>query len=243
MKSNHHISVQIIILLLLLISACAGQKENLQRGWIGGVYLEADPSWLKSVSQNHFENGRGTVPALPVDVRKRQDGAILVSRIFKNTPAASGGLHEGDLILEVNHVKVEDLAAFQEAVDYLAPGTAVPFGVYRSGNLSTQTVIIGRETYQMLHSFSLGLGLGTEFDPIPHPEFSLLDLIYCKTHTHRLELHSPEFQFFQEVREQEDTKTDSNAAQEASWEGWDFKLVLFGFGSKHDILAQEMLRP
>ncbi len=243
MKSAHHMAVRIIIPLLLLVSACAGQKENLQRGWIGGVYLEADPSWLKSVTQNHFENGRETVPALPVDVRKRQDSAILVSRIFENTPAASGGLHEGDLILEVDHVKVKDLAAFQEAVDHLAPGASVPFDIYRSGNFSTQTVIIGRETYQMLHSFSLGLGLGTEFDPIPHPEFSLLDLIYFKTNAHRLELHSPEFQFFQEVRDQEDTRTDSNAAKEAGWEGWDCKLVLFGFGSKHNILAQEMPRP
>jgi hypothetical protein len=243
MKSNHHMAVRIIIPLLLIVSSCAGQKENLQRGWIGGVYLEADPSWLKSVIQNHFEKGRGTVPALPVDVRKRQGSAILVSRIFENTPAAAGGLHEGDLILEVDHMKVEDLAAFQEAVDRLAPGASVPFSIYRSGNFSTQTVFIGRETYQMLHSFSLGLGLGTEFDPIPHPEFSLLDLIYFKTHVHRLELHSPEFQFFQEVRGQEDTKTGSNAAQEASWEGWDFKLVIFGFSSKHGILAQETLRP
>ena len=64
-----------------------------------------------------------------------------------------------------------------------------------------------------------------------------------KTHAHRLELHSPEFQFFQEVRELEDTKTDSKVAQEASWEGWDCKLLLFGFGSKHDILAQEIFRP
>lgn len=243
MKSIHQIALGISIPIVLFVSGCAGQKENLYRGWIGGVYLEADPSWLKSVSQNYFEKGQGTVPALPEAVRGRQDSAILVSRVFDKTPAAAGGLHEGDLILEVDHVKVEDLAAFREAVDHLAPGSAVPFSIYRSGNFHTESVIIGRETYQKLHSFSLGLGLGTEFDPIPHPDFSLLDLIYYKTHADRLELHSPEFQFFQAAREKGDTPTEPNAAQEAGREGWDFRLVLFGLGGKHDILAQEMIQP
>ncbi len=243
MKRTNHIAIRITIPLLLLVSACSGQKENLYRGWIGGVYLEADPSWLKSVSQNYFEKGQGTVPALPKEVRGRQESAILVSRVFDNTPAAASGLHEGDLVLEIDHVKVEDLAAFRKAVDLLEPGASVPVDIFRNGSFRTETMIIGRETYQMLHSFSLGLGLGTEFNPIPHPDFSLLDLIYYKTHADRLELNSPEFQFFQTARQQGDTPTEPNAAQEAGREGWDFKLVLFGLGSKHDILAQEMIQP
>ncbi|MBA4368116.1 MAG: hypothetical protein C0403_10825 [Desulfobacterium sp.] len=242
MRSIQKIVVTIIMPVLLFASACASQKENLHRGWIGGAYIEADPSWLKSVTQNYFEGNHGVIPALPELVRQRQDSAILISRVFGNTPAAAGGLREGDLILEVDHRLVEDLSGFRKAIDRLEPGVGTPFTLYRNGEITDQTVVIGRETFQSRHSFTLGLGLGNEFDPIPDPDFTLFSLIRYQTNDNRLELHSPEFQYYQAARRQGtgDEATGNDSETETGREGWNFWLVFFGFGGNHVILSQEM---
>ncbi|MEG9436289.1 Do family serine endopeptidase [Edaphobacter sp. HDX4] len=70
-------------------------------------------------------------------------GAI-VSQVNPNSPASKGGLHQGDVISQVNGQKVVNGSALQVAVSQLAPGSNISLGVLRDGKPLTLNVTVGR---------------------------------------------------------------------------------------------------
>ena len=108
--------------------------------------------------------------------------------------------------------------------------------IWRDGEIIDRLVTVGKETYQKWNSWNLGFRLGTQFDPLPNPDFSILSILSYTSNENRLELHSPEFQYFKKTRS--DVQADSLGG--TSYEGWDLWLIFFGFGGQKVILDQEV---
>jgi serine protease Do len=74
---------------------------------------------------------------------KDASGAI-VAQVTPDSPASKGGLHQGDVITEVNGEKVLNGGALQVAVSQMAPGTALKLGVVRDGKPVSLNVTVGK---------------------------------------------------------------------------------------------------
>jgi serine protease Do len=67
----------------------------------------------------------------------------LVREVMKNGPAAKSGLKEGDIILKVQGVEVQDAADLRNRVADLKPGDKFDFEVLRDGKRNTMGIKIG----------------------------------------------------------------------------------------------------
>lgn len=224
---------------LMSLLGCTAGKTTYERGWIGGHYLETDTSLLKRVSQNYFQNDGTVVPILPESIKQRQSGAVLVSRVFADTPVMQAGIREGDLIIAVDNETVEDLQAFQRLVDGKKAGEKTLVSIYRQGEILELPIRVGRETYQEWGYFHLGFRLGTEFDPLPAPDFNILHLLSFETNERRLQLQSPEYRYYRDSLALSAGDTDRKPDSEVDAEGWDAWFLFFGFAGRKIILNQE----
>ncbi|MGA1839882.1 MAG: PDZ domain-containing protein [bacterium] len=131
MNKSHLKNTTGIVSIILIFSCmgCSSAKLNYKRGWIGGSYLEADNSFIKKISRNYFKDNSDTVPALPNEIEKKQKNAVLVSRIYKNTPLEASGIKEGDLILEINDRPVKNIKTLRKITDDMNPGAEVMFTI------------------------------------------------------------------------------------------------------------------
>jgi len=55
----------------------------------------------------------------------------LVAEVHKDSPAASAGIQQGDIILEYDNIKVPNIAALRNAVALKKPGTAITLSILR----------------------------------------------------------------------------------------------------------------
>ncbi len=227
-----------VTLLSFISIGCASKSIVHERGWIGGGYLEANTSFFDKIRKNYFENNSGVVPALPDEVRKQQNGAVLVLKIYNNTPLAKSNIKEGDLIVKVNDTITDNIKAFRKEIDNSSPGSTIQLSIYRNGKIINRSITVGKEKYKKLKSFMVGFGFGTELDIIPNPDFSIFSILSYKDNDNRLELHSPEFNYYKKTDIEKD---QSSKEGESSFEGWKLWLVFFGFGRNNEILVQEIL--
>ncbi len=227
----------IVALLPFILIGCASKRIVHERGWIGGGYLEANTSFFDKIRKNYFENNSGVVPALPNEVRKQQNGAVLVSKIYNNTPLAKSNIKEGDLIIKVNDTIINNMKTFRKEIDNSSPGSTIQLSIYRNGKIINRSITVGKERYKELKSFMIGFGFGTELDIFPNPDFSIFSILSYKDNDNRLELHSPEFNYYKKTDIEQ--KDQSNKEGESSFEEWKLWLVFFGFGGNNEILAQE----
>jgi len=68
---------------------------------------------------------------------------VVVNDVLKDSPAEKAGIERGDIILEINGRKVEDVGQLRNTVAMASPGTKVKLLVYRNGRKKTVTVKIG----------------------------------------------------------------------------------------------------
>lgn len=68
------------------------------------------------------------------------DGAVQVSRVWRNGPARATGLQPGDLLFEVEGARVRSRADLNARLADLAPGAAVRARWIRDGNVSNGTI-------------------------------------------------------------------------------------------------------
>lgn len=223
---------------MVLLMGCASTKQTYQRGWIGGKYLESNSEFFKQIYANYFKGNDGVLPALPDEIKKQQTSAVFVARVYENTPMMKAEVKEGDLICSVNKEKVRNVEELRKLVEKSEPGTEINISIYRNGSIMNLPVVVGKETYQKWHSVELGLRLGPEFDPVPHPVFSILNLVSYKNNDTRLELQSPEYKYYQSVSPKQ---VDPIAGNKVNWEGWDAWFVIFGFSGNKVILNQEIV--
>jgi PDZ domain len=225
---------------LIFLSACATTRKTYSRGWVGGEYLDSSNSFYKKVSDNYFKSNSGVIPVLPEAIGRTRSGAVFVSRIFKGTPLNQAGIKSGDLILDINSQKVESLKDFHKLVDCCKPGEKISVTIYRGGETMNLPVVVGKETYQKWHYFSLGLRLASELDPIPTPYFNILGIMSFKKNDSRLELHSPEYKYYLQAKAYPPGKSERLFDSEADAEGWDAWFVFFGLSGKTIVLSQQI---
>ncbi|MDE1175657.1 MAG: Do family serine endopeptidase [Edaphobacter sp.] len=70
-------------------------------------------------------------------------GAI-VSQVSPNSPASRGGLHQGDVIAQLNGKKIVNGGALQVAVSELTPGTNISLSVMRDGKPVSLNLTLGQ---------------------------------------------------------------------------------------------------
>ena len=220
------------------IMGCTSTKQTYQRGWIGGKYLESNSSFLKGMYANYFKTNYGVIPALPEEIKQQQTSAVLVTRVYADTPIMKAGIEEGDLIIGINNEKVRNVKELRDSVEKSNPGTTINVSIYRNGSILNIPVVVGKETYEKWHSIELGLRLGPELDPIPHPEFSILNIVSYKINDTRLELQSSEYRYYQSVSPKPSNPTEHLKVNSEGWDAW---FVILGLSGNKLILTQEIV--
>ncbi len=74
----------------------------------------------------------------------RPDEGVLVAQVNEGTPAAQGGLKQGDVIVAYRGKKVTDVGEFRNRVALTPPGTRAKLVVLRNGQKKTLDVVIGK---------------------------------------------------------------------------------------------------
>lgn len=227
---------------IMFVAGCSSTKPTHERGWVGGEYRDASSSVWKWTGNNYFHSNQGVIPALPPEIKQGQLSALFVHRVFDDTPLGQAGIESGDLIWAIDGNTVEDLDNFRERIDAATPGKTLLFSVYREGKTLELPVVVGRETYQKWNSISLGLQLGTSLDLIPNPDFDLFKLVQFQKNPTRLELESPEYQFFAGVVLEDRSQSELGLSSAADSEGWKAWLGIFGVSGNKVILEQETIQ-
>lgn len=120
------IGFSIPINMVMKIATQLIERGNVVRAYLG-VRLDA-----------RFDAVRATALGLP-----RPAGA-LVSNVTPNSPAAASDLREGDIILKVGDVTVEDDAHLVNLVSLSGVGEPISLVVYRGGKTLAMTVKVGK---------------------------------------------------------------------------------------------------
>lgn len=118
------------------------------------------PAEMARFSRESLGNGYGGVGLLIED----QDGLIVVSKVFPDTPGEQGGVLPGDRLIEVNGEAVRGLKLDQVSRRLLGkPGTEVELALVREGSneplrykLTRATVHVPGVPYAMLFSGGVG---------------------------------------------------------------------------------------
>jgi serine protease Do len=100
---------------------------------------------------SHGSVKRGRLGVLIQDMNKDlaesfgidQREGILIAQIQEDSPAAKGGLEQGDVILKLNGKKVDKVANFRNEIAMTSPGTEVALQVLRDGKKKKLKVKIG----------------------------------------------------------------------------------------------------
>lgn len=119
-----------------------------------GIGFAIPANLAKSVIEELKSEGKVTRGYLGVylqeitdDLRDAMDlpslEGVLVSDVVDNTPASRAGLKGGDVILEFDGKKVEDMASFRIKVASTDVGKQVRMKVFRDGKQKTLTVTLG----------------------------------------------------------------------------------------------------
>ncbi len=73
-----------------------------------------------------------------------QATGILVSGIYRNSPAANGGLLPGDILTHINEIRLLDSRKAMNQAAKLEPGTQVSIKLLRNGQPTELSLTIGQ---------------------------------------------------------------------------------------------------
>jgi len=228
------------VLSSLCVFSCgeASTKKIETRGWIGGDYLNASTSFFRIVSDNYFKNGRGVVPGLPSQLKERQNGAVIVNKVYEGTPVLEAGLQEADVIFEAGGKDIKNAKALMKIVDKTAPGATLAVKIYRNGEIIEKNIVVGRETYKKMGHISIGFGFGFKCNILPGPNFNLFSLVSFNKNDRRLELKSKIYDYYEKNAGMDKDSLRAGASNE----GWDLWLVFIGCGKNKMVLSQDIVK-
>ena len=112
--------------------------KKVSRGWIGVTIQDVDENTAKALGM------------------KKNVGA-LVGSVMEDEPASRGGVRDGDVIIAVDGVEIEDSAALLRAIAAKTPGKETRLTVWRDGKTLDLKVTLGERNSGMRGS---GHGLG-----------------------------------------------------------------------------------
>lgn len=94
------------------------------RGWLGVVIQDVDENLAKSFGL-------------------KDDKGVLLTNVQANSPAEKSGLKDGDIVLSIDGVKVDDSSALRNKVALIEPGTKMKMRIVRDGHKKTLFVKAG----------------------------------------------------------------------------------------------------
>ncbi|WP_170225215.1 S1C family serine protease [Nocardioides albertanoniae] len=115
--------------------ATAGGGEGGEGGSIGvGFAIPIDQ--VKVTAAQILKTGKATYPIVgaSVDVQAKDHNGALISVVESGSPAAAGGLEDGDRVTKVGDVPVTDGIGMIVAIRAHQPGETVEFSVERNGS-------------------------------------------------------------------------------------------------------------
>ncbi len=133
-----------------MVESVIGQIKDtgiVQRGYLGIV--------LQSVDKNLAD-------ALELS---RQEG-LLVAEVMADSPAAKGGLQQGDIILQYNNVLVKNLQKFRNEVALMNPGEEIHLKVFRSGKTVSLAFPLGSQNPTEIAMTEILQKLGLEVETV-----------------------------------------------------------------------------
>jgi len=200
------ISLMLSVLSIALAWGCSATEVE-TRGWLGGVY------------------GAWSVPD------SRAPGAF-VHQLSDDTPAFTGGLRKGDLVVEVDGVPVSDSGDLLSKVQTVEPGSPLSLRVYRFGKLLDIVVTVGREVSR--RELRTNLRIGLDFDPIPDPSFNILNLLGFRWKHQYIDLSEPHWKYYKHWRQARGDVEGVDTSDE-----WRFTVALVNVAGYRRILTQE----
>lgn len=96
------------------------------RGWLGVIIQDIDDELAKSFD---LKNSEG----------------VLVAEVSPDSPADSGGLKQGDVILRLDGEVVSDVGDLRNKIALTSPGTNMTFEILRNGKKKTLRIKIGEQ--------------------------------------------------------------------------------------------------
>jgi S1-C subfamily serine protease len=101
------------------------------------------PEGWENGGQFFFHGGEGMPDLFDLgELPDGVDGAVIISEVLEDTPAADAGLQENDLILAVDDDSVTDVDVFINALKSHKPGDEVVLTVFRAGEEFKVTVTL-----------------------------------------------------------------------------------------------------
>lgn len=119
-------SLVLMMSIALLVSAPLAQADqDEEKGYLGVMLQDVTPSMAKALQMGD------------------QTG-VMISEVIDDSPAAKGGLEDGDVILEFNGKTISDNGDLTKAVRGTSPGDQVDLVVLRGGKNKNLTVEVGK---------------------------------------------------------------------------------------------------
>ncbi|EKD38602.1 MAG: hypothetical protein ACD_75C00678G0001 [uncultured bacterium] len=101
-------------------------KGKVVRGWLGVVIQNVDKDLAESFGL-------------------KQAGGILVSEIQADSPASAAGLKQGDIIVKLNDVVLDDVSDLRNKVALIEPGSTAVLQIIRDGREKKIQVTVGEQ--------------------------------------------------------------------------------------------------
>jgi len=101
-------------------------QGKVTRGWLGVAIQNVDKELAKSFDL-------------------KQAGGILVSEVQDNSPASKAGLKQGDVIIRLNDIPMENVSELRNKVAMIIPGSKAELVVVRKGRKKQINVTIGEQ--------------------------------------------------------------------------------------------------
>ena len=108
------------------IEAQLQKYGKVTRGWLGVVIQNVDKNLAESFGL-------------------KQAGGILISEVQKDSPASAAGLQQGDVILRLNGVELQNVSDLRNRVALLQPGSKAMLDIMRNGREKKIQVTIGEQ--------------------------------------------------------------------------------------------------
>jgi hypothetical protein len=220
-----------VVLALPVLAACASDPApTYERGWVGGRFTDVsrEPRPFRSDDPDRL------VVGMPEGAPG--DAAVLVTAAYEDTPLAQSGLAAGDLVLSVDGTPVDGALDLRERIESHAPGSRAQVAYWRSGELRTADVVVGRETYESAGFVSVGIRLSTTIDLWPFDDgIDLFELVRIRWDEERRDLDGP----LQDYRE---AVLPADEVEAPPQESIDVVLIPVGVAKGKRVLRQETVR-
>jgi len=106
---------------------------------------------------------------------EKTDG-VLVSDIMKDSPAAKGGLLQGDVILQYNDKQIKNVAKFRNEIALMNPGQPIKLKVLRNNQTLDLKLALGAQSEAEVAASELSQKIGIEVDNVTQELASRLNM-------------------------------------------------------------------